>query len=96
MPVTFAVIASTVLVSGLLAVPLVRRLGLEQRAPEGVLQVGAGRVGRILAQALLRHDVNVLVIDSDLAKVEEVRRNWPFLRDRRIDAYDDLARRFRD
>jgi N-carbamoylputrescine amidase len=35
-------------------------------------------------------------VDCDLALVERVRRNWPFLRDRRIDAYSDLSRRFRD
>ena len=74
MPVTFAVIASTVLFSGLLAVPLVKRLGLAQSRPQGVLIVGAGRVGRTLAQALRRHDVDVLVVDSDAAKILESRR----------------------
>jgi NhaP-type Na+/H+ or K+/H+ antiporter len=74
MPVTFAVIASTVLFSGLLAVPLVKRLNLAQSKPQGVLIVGAGRVGRILAQALRRHDVEVLLVDSDGAKIEEARR----------------------
>ena len=33
---------------------------------------------------------------EDLALVEEVRRGWPFLRDRRIDAYGDLLKRLRD
>lgn len=32
----------------------------------------------------------------DLARSEQVRRIWPFLRDRRIDAYDEIARRYRD
>lgn len=36
------------------------------------------------------------VIDVDLRRSEQVRRWWPFLRDRRIDAYGDLIRRFRD
>ncbi len=36
-----------------------------------------------------------LVVDCDLARIEHTRRNWPFLRDRRIDAYADLSRRFR-
>jgi N-carbamoylputrescine amidase len=36
-----------------------------------------------------------LVVECDLAKIEQVRRNWPFLRDRRIDAYSDLTRRYR-
>jgi N-carbamoylputrescine amidase len=37
----------------------------------------------------------ILVADCNLALIEETRRNWPFLRDRRIDAYGDLLRRFR-
>ena len=36
-----------------------------------------------------------LVVDCDLNLIEDTRRNWPFLRDRRIDAYQDLTRRFR-
>jgi N-carbamoylputrescine amidase len=38
----------------------------------------------------------VLVVDVDLGRSENVRRWWPFLRDRRIDAYGDLVKRFRD
>ncbi len=38
----------------------------------------------------------VLVVDVDLGRSESVRRWWPFLRDRRIDAYGDLLKRFRD
>ena len=38
----------------------------------------------------------VLVVDIDLARSEKVRRIWPFLRDRRIDAYQDLLKRYRD
>jgi N-carbamoylputrescine amidase len=37
-----------------------------------------------------------LVVDLPLTRGEQVRRIWPFLRDRRIDAYADLQRRFRD
>jgi N-carbamoylputrescine amidase len=37
----------------------------------------------------------ILIADCNLALIEETRRNWPFLRDRRIDAYGDLLRRFR-
>ncbi|HET8540680.1 MAG TPA: carbon-nitrogen hydrolase [Anaeromyxobacter sp.] len=36
----------------------------------------------------------ILVGDVDLARIEEVRRGWPFLRDRRIDAYEGMDRRF--
>lgn len=38
----------------------------------------------------------VLTARIDLERTEVVRRNWPFLRDRRIDAYEDLLRRYRD
>jgi N-carbamoylputrescine amidase len=51
--------------------------------------------GRVLARASATEE-EILVVDLDLAQLERVRRNWPFLRDRRIDAYSDLSRRFRD
>ncbi len=51
--------------------------------------------GRVLARAS-SDDEEVLVVECDLGEVERVRRDWPFLRDRRIDAYGDLTRRFRD
>ena len=38
----------------------------------------------------------LLVGEIDLARSEQVRRIWPFLRDRRIDAYQDLLKRYRD
>ena len=38
----------------------------------------------------------ILVGEVDLERIEEVRRGWPFLRDRRIDAYGDVTRRFVD
>jgi N-carbamoylputrescine amidase len=41
-------------------------------------------------------DEQVLVVECDLARIEEVRRHWPFLRDRRIDAYGGLTRHVRD
>jgi len=54
----------------------------------------AGPQGEILAQA--GAEPQVLVTDLDLARGEQVRRGWPFLRDRRIDAYGDLLKRFCD
>ncbi len=38
----------------------------------------------------------MLVVDCDLTQVDEVREGWPFFRDRRIDAYGDLQKRYRD
>jgi N-carbamoylputrescine amidase len=49
--------------------------------------------GRVIARASSDRE-EVLVVPCDLAEVERTRRLWPFLRDRRIDAYDGLLRRF--
>jgi N-carbamoylputrescine amidase len=54
----------------------------------------AGPQGEILAQAGTA-EPQVVVADVDLARSENVRRWWPFLRDRRIDAYGDLIKRYR-
>ncbi len=55
----------------------------------------AGPQGELLFRA--PDDAEVAkVVDIDLARSENVRRWWPFLRDRRIDAYGDILRRFRD
>jgi N-carbamoylputrescine amidase len=54
----------------------------------------AGPQGELLARA--GADETVLVVELDLARSEQVRRLWPYLRDRRIDAYADLTKRFRD
>jgi N-carbamoylputrescine amidase len=55
----------------------------------------AGPQGEFLAQAG-NDRRELLLADVDLARSEQVRRIWPFLRDRRIDAYDDLRKRYRD
>ena len=55
----------------------------------------AGPQGEILAEASQTEPENLLV-DIDLQRSEQVRRWWPFLRDRRIDAYQDFSLRFRD
>jgi N-carbamoylputrescine amidase len=50
--------------------------------------------GEVIARASHSKE-EMLIADCDLARIENTRRNWPFLRDRRIDAYADLSRRFR-
>ncbi len=51
--------------------------------------------GVVLKQA--RHDAEeTVMVEIDLAAIDAVRTHWPFLRDRRIDAYQDLSRRFID
>ena len=55
----------------------------------------AGPQGEFLARAG-SEAAELLLVEIDLARSEDVRRIWPFLRDRRIDAYADLTRRYRD
>lgn len=54
-----------------------------------------GPQGEIINEADTDNDA-VLLADIDLKRSEAVRRIWPFLRDRRIDAYADLMKRYRD
>ena len=51
--------------------------------------------GVVLAQASVDQE-ETLVVDIALKRIEEVRRNWPFLRDRRIDAYEGITKRLLD
>ncbi len=51
--------------------------------------------GQIIAKASV-HDEEILLADVDFARVELQRTHWPFLRDRRIDAYGDMTRRLID
>lgn len=54
-----------------------------------------GPQGEMLSKASEK-DEEILYCEIDLKRSEEVRRWWPFLRDRRIDAYEDLLKRFID
>jgi N-carbamoylputrescine amidase len=53
----------------------------------------AGPFGEILARAGIDRE-QILIVKCDLAKIDEMRQSWPFLRDRRIDAYGPLVSRF--
>ena len=55
----------------------------------------AGPQGEFLAIATTDKDEN-LVVNVDVERSEQVRRWWPFLRDRRIDAYEGILKRFCD
>ena len=85
-----------------LPVVTVNRVGHEpdpSGATNGILFWGSSFVAG--PQGELRHlspsdSEDVALVDIDLRRSEQVRRWWPFLRDRRIDAYADLTRRFRD
>ena len=51
--------------------------------------------GRVIVKAS-HHEEEILLGEIDLALIEDTRRNWPFLRDRRIDAYSPITKRFLD
>jgi N-carbamoylputrescine amidase len=55
----------------------------------------AGPQGEILAEAPAA-GATTLLVDVDLRRSEDVRRIWPFLRDRRVDAYQNIVSRFID
>jgi N-carbamoylputrescine amidase len=82
-------------------VAAVNRVGHEKEAPEAAGLEFWGTTflcdpfGVVVAEASTDRE-EILVAPVDLGRIEEVRRHWPFLRDRRIDAYGDLTRRFRD
>ena len=85
-----------------LPVLVCNRVGLEQPSHDkesGIQFWGssfaAGPQGEMLAIATGDRE-DILQVEIDLSRNEQVRRNWPFLRDRRIDAYGDLLKRFRD
>lgn len=85
-----------------LPVIAVNRVGYEpdpSGATEGIMFWGssfvAGPQGEILYEASENEEESI-VIDIDLERSENVRRWWPFLRDRRIDNYGDITRRFID
>ena len=51
--------------------------------------------GRLIAKA--SHDKEeILAVDCDLSQIDKLRVNWPFLRDRRVDAYGELTKRYID
>jgi N-carbamoylputrescine amidase len=77
-----------------LFVAAVNRVGVENGLDFWGGSFVADPFGEVIASAA--HDrEETMVVECDLARIEETRRNWPFLRDRRIDAYQDLMRRFR-
>ena len=74
-------------------VAVVNRVGVEDHLEFWGNSFVADPFGGVIARA--GSDEEVLIADCDLRLIEETRRNWPFLRDRRIDAYGDLLKRFR-
>ena len=76
-------------------VAVANRVGLEGKLEFWGASFVSDPFGRVLARA--SHDrEEVVVVPCDLARIVEVRQNWPFFRDRRIDAYEGITRRFGD
>ena len=73
LPFAFLIILATVLAHGFSIGPLTRRLGLAARSANGLLIVGANAWTRVLARALLRLDVDVLVADGAYARLSPMR-----------------------
>ena len=79
------------------AVP--NRVGHEKLSGDGIEFWGqsfaVGASGELLSRATAEKEQE-LIVELDLSKVEQTRTHWPFLRDRRIDAYADITRRLVD
>ena len=82
-------------------VAAINRVGLEKQSEnsDGIEFWGQSFIadpqGKILSQASSNKE-EIILAEVDLEKLERVRRNWPFYRDRRIDSYGDITKRFID
>jgi N-carbamoylputrescine amidase len=78
-------------------VAAVNRVGFEGPADRGLEFWGSSFVadpfGQVIAQASVGEE-ETLIVECDPRRSEEVRQNWPFLRDRRIDAYGPILNRW--
>ncbi len=80
-------------------VAAVNRVGHEGPVAGGIEFWGQSFVCDTSGQVLSRgnaKDEELLLAEVPLSKIEFVRTHWPFLRDRRIDAYEGLTRRYLD
>jgi len=80
-------------------VAAVNRVGYEGPPEHGLEFWGSSFVadpfGQVIAEASCDRE-EILIAECDPHRIEEVRRNWPFLRDRRIDAYSPILERWLD
>ncbi|PYP84128.1 MAG: acyltransferase [Blastocatellia bacterium AA13] len=82
-------------------VAAVNRIGHERHAPDaaGIEFWGSSFIcdpfGVVIAEASVDRE-EVLMAEIDPGRIEDVRRNWPFLRDRRVDSYSGIEARFID
>ena len=80
-------------------VAAVNRVGYEGTAESGLEFWGHSFIcdpfGQVLAEASADKE-EILIVECDPKRIEETRRNWPFLRDRRIDAYSPILKRWHE
>ncbi len=74
-------------------VVVVNRVGHEGKLTFWGQSFVADPFGRVIAKASAAKE-ELLIVECDLSKIDETRQNWPFLRDRRIDAYGGLQLRY--
>jgi len=80
-------------------VATVNRVGYEGDLPNGIEFWGASFLAAPGGEVMARADhvrEQILVSECDLDKIDKYRTHWPFLRDRRIDSYSELTRRYLD
>ena len=78
-----------------LPVVTVNRVGVEDGLPFWGTSFVAGPQGELLYEAPTDQEATA-VVEVDLERSEQVRRWWPFLRDRRIENYGDITKRYKD
>ena len=78
-----------------LPVITVNRVGTEEGVPFWGTSFVAGPQGELLYEALTDQETEA-VVEVDMQRSEQVRRWWPFLRDRRIENYNDITKRYID
>jgi len=78
-----------------LPVITVNRVGTEEGVPFWGTSFVAGPQGELLYEALTDQEMEA-VVEVDMQRSEQVRRWWPFLRDRRIENYNDITKRYID
>jgi N-carbamoylputrescine amidase len=76
-------------------VAAINRVGTEDELNFWGQSFVAGPFGQLIAKASCTEE-DILLVDCDLSQVTKTRQLWPFLRDRRIDAYQAIEKRFLD
>jgi len=74
---------------------VVNRVGQENKVNFWGKSFVSDPFGEVLVEASAK-EPEVLIVDCDLGLIEETRQGWPFLRDRRVDAYQNLTRLYID